>query len=406
MFMKSSLRAPVISLASQASGLVQLVLILARVGTDKATDAYFYLFNLGFVPISCIIVGMMYPSLLNDQRMSRRGLRTIRWATPATSAAFVAGGVVWMYVNGRLEPSLTGLIIASGVNAVIQTQLWFRAVAAEAGGSAIWISGVALPPNILAVLGLAYPWSSPTAAMTAMVVGLVAGNLGFLVYMEWHRIGGHVLASAPEQSTRRGGSFWFLGMSSVAFVGQTLIQSLAVLLPTSSITLLNISYKIVGAVSGTFVNATMPVLLHQDTDSPGAARRFLRIAVVVIALAGSVMVAGVLFFRPALTVPAVVLALWLVASSAAAAGMRMSFRFLPPNALRRTIVVVVVVSIAGLLSARHPGFSLTTLLCAYAAVDAASVTLLLRPLRDRLMSAVLGAILVTLIGIWSAGFLV
>lgn len=406
MFMKSSLRAPVVSLASQASGLVQLVLIIARVGTDKATDTYFYLFNLGFVPISCIIVGMMYPSLINDLRMSRRGLRTIRWVTPVTSAAFVAGGAVWLHVNGRLEPALTGLIIASGVNAVVQTQLWFRAVAAEAGGSAIWICGVALPPNVLAVLALVYPWGSSAAAMTAMVAGLVAGNLGFLGYMEWRRIGGRILATAPERSTRRGSSFWFLGMSSVAFVGQTLMQSLAVLLPTSSITLLNVAYKIVGSVSATFVNATMPVLLHQDTDSPRAARRFLRLAVVVIALAGSGMVAGVLFFRPDLAIPAVVLALWLVASSASAAGMRMSFRFLPPAALRRTIAVVVVVAILAVLSAHHRGFSLTTLLCAYAAVDAASVMLLLRPLRDRLMSAVLAGILVVLLGIWLSGYLI
>jgi hypothetical protein len=401
---KPSLRAPLVALASQVSGLIQLALILGRVGPDRATDTYFYLFNLGFVPISCIIVGMMYPSLLNDKRMSRHGLQTIRWVTPLVSAAFVGGGVVWLLANHRLDPPLIGLTVACGVNAVVQTQLWFRAVAAEAGGSAIWVSGVAVPPNVLAALALAYPWHAPVAAMTAMVVGLTVGNLGFFVYMEARGVGDDILESAPEQSPGSGSSFWFLGLSSVSFIGMTLMQSLAVLLPTSSITLLNVAYKLVSSVSATFINATMPTLLHQKTDSMHAARRFLRIAVVILAIAGGVLLVGVLIVRPSLAAPAVVLALWLVASSASAAAGRMSYRFLPPDMVRRTMAVVIVVGALAMFSASQPGFSLITLLCAYAAVDAAYAMLLLWPLRDRTMCAVLGATLMALLGTWCSSY--
>src|SRR5882724_9178578 len=99
---RRALRAPAISLGSQIIGLGQLVLIILRAGTNAATDAYFYLFNLGMVPISCIVVGMMYPALLNKTGISRRGLGHIRWVTPLLSVAFVAGGSLWLGSRGRL----------------------------------------------------------------------------------------------------------------------------------------------------------------------------------------------------------------------------------------------------------------------------------------------------------------
>ena len=404
MLKATKFRGPVISAASQGIGLVQLLLMLARAGTNDATDTYFYLFNLGLVPINCIVVGMMYPSLLNSHRISRAGVAGIRRATPVLCALFVLGGALWLGNNGRLGGPLSALVALSVLNAVIQARLWFRAVAAEAGGEAMWIAGVALPPNVLAVVALIYPWHSPAAAMTAMTTGLVVGNATLLVVMIRRRVGDSVIDAAPEIGSAGRGSWWFLTLASSEYLAQAFMQSLAVLLPPSSITLVNIGYKIVGSVSATFVNASMPALIHHDTESPAAARRFLRIVAVAVALGGAMLVGGTELIWPVLLVPAVVVGIWLLCSSASAVAARMSFRFLPPKASSRTIGVVLAVVVLATVSAHGPHFSLTVLLCAYAAIDGAAAMLLLWPLKDRLMGLILAGALATLATVWIVAY--
>ena len=203
--------------------------------------------------------------------------------------------------------------------------------------------------------------------MTSMTCGLVVGNAGLLIFMALRRIGDSVVDSAPDHTETRGTSLWFLSLASIAFLGQTLLQSFAVLLPASSITLLNVGYKIVGSVSATFVNAIMPMIVHQGTDSSRSARRFLRIVIVAVAAAGAVLVVAVWIVRPYLLVPAVVIAIWLTTSAAAAVAARMSYRFLAPHASVRTIGVVIAIVALTAFSSAYQGFSLTVILCAYAA---------------------------------------
>ena len=66
-------------------------------------------------------------------------------------------------------------------------------------------------------------------------------------------------------------------------------------------------------------------------------------------------------------------------------------------------VIIIVVALA-ILSSTAPGFALTVLLCAYAALDGASAMLLLWPLRDRVMSLVLAGALAALAVGWVANF--
>ncbi|HZA30277.1 MAG TPA: hypothetical protein VE462_02015 [Propionibacteriaceae bacterium] len=346
----------------------------------------------------------MYPSLLNERRITRRGLVGIRRITPLFSLLFVAGGALWLVANDRLGGQLVGIAIACGVNAVVQASLWFRAVAAEAGGNAIWIAGVALPANVLAVIVLILPWTTPAITMIAMTCGLILGNAGLLIFMALRRVGNPVLDSVPDPTEAPGASLWFLSLASISFLGQTVLQSLAVLLPASSITLLNVAYKIVGSVSATFVNAVMPVIVHQRTDSSRSARQFLRIVTVAVATAGTLLVFAVWVIRPDLLVPSVVIAIWLTASAAAAVAGRMSFRFLAPHASIRTIGVVVTVVTLAAFSSGHPDFSLIVLLCAYAAMDGAAAMLLLWPLKDRLMSVVLAGEIVCICAIWASNY--
>jgi hypothetical protein len=65
-----------------------------------------------------------------------------------------------------------------------------------------------------------------------------------------------------------------------------------------------------------------------------------------------------------------------------------------------TIVVVPLIVVAVALSTLSDGFNIIVLLCAYAAVDAATSFLLLATLRDRAMAGLTGMITLALASIW------
>jgi hypothetical protein len=383
-------------------GMAQLALLLFRVGANEATDAYFYLFNLGLIPIHGIIVGVMYPALLNEERLSRRNLAIIRWLTPLICLAIVGSGAGWLWVNDRLGKGLAPIAALCLINSIVQARLWYRAVAAEAGGKASWIAGVALPPNAVATIALLIPWQSANTAMSAMMGGLLLGNIALLTVMARRGIGDAIIARRASTRSSGQGLFWFSSVASAGLIGRTVLQSLAVLLSPSSITLLNVAFKIVGSLSATFVNTTMPLLVHAESDSPRLGRRFLRVVTVVAAAIATVALPSVQFLHAEYFLPAIVIAAWLIGSSAAAVANRMSYRFLTPRATgARSIPVLGLIIGLAVLSTHLPGFSLIVLLCAYAAIDGANATLLLWALKDRLMSAVNAALVLGVMLIWS-----
>ncbi|GAB2741262.1 hypothetical protein ACX801_23430 [Arthrobacter bambusae] len=394
-------RGPALSLGSQAIGLAQLALLLWRVGANEATDAYFYLFNMGMLPIQIVVVGMMYPLLLNEEKITRTAMKRVRWLTPLLCCSLILAGAAWLYASGRSGFALLPIAIGSFLNAGLQARVWFRAVTAEAEGNPRWISGVALPANGLAMMTLLLPIADATTAVVLMLIGLVLGNGTLLVVMSRLRVGDEVLRRAPRsKSGKSTAPYWFLGKAGIGYIGLVVLQSLAVLLPPSAVTLLNLAVKVVGSASATLVNSVMPILVHQNINSPSAGRRFLRVLVAGLTVISAFGIVGVALFLPDLTVPAICLGLWSLSSAAAGAAQRMSFRFLKPSASRVTIIAVPVVVAFALWSVHMPAFQLVVLLCAYAGVDAATSTLLLISLKDKLMATVLGSVLIGLAVIW------
>ncbi|WP_322544627.1 hypothetical protein U2G91_22300 [Rhodococcoides fascians] len=380
------LRGPVLSLASQGTGVVQLALLIWRNGANTSTDAYFYLWNLGLLPTLTLLVGVMYPMLLSEHRISRRGVGILRWSTPLLSIAFVGVGAMWLQLNGKLGEELLPIVVASAANAAIQAAVWFRAVLSEAEGDPRWMSGIALPANVLAVLTLLAAWGDPVLSVTAMLVALFIGNFCLLVAMTRNGVGSTALEAVPLVGIRsRSGAGWFFARSGVGQIAVVLIQSTAVLLPASNLTILSVATKIVGAASATLVNAVVPLLIHQTTDSPDSGRKFLQVLwtwLVPITLAGSVI--AFVWYREFL-VPVVIVGVWLICATTAAVAQRMTFRFLPPSASRLTMVSVSVVAVAAIISSRVGNFDVHVLLAAYASVEALSGVLLLFALKIRVL---------------------
>ncbi|MBT2568958.1 hypothetical protein J7I84_21200 [Arthrobacter sp. ISL-85] len=397
----SKLRAPVLSLASQASGLLQLGVLLWRYGPSNATDAYFYLFNLGNLPIQILIVGVLYPMLLNDDRITKSGARRFEFWVPVATSAAIALGCLWLSIQGRSSLDVLPVYLLAACNAFIQARLWFLAVAAEAEGKPAWMAAVALPANALATLVMLLPWSNSSLTVTAMLTGLVAANVAYLLLMTAQKAGQNVLDNLPRSPARRHTAhWWFLTKSFVGYGGLMVVQSLALVLPPSTLTLLTLPMKIVGSVAATFVNAVMPLLVHQGTDSPSAARRFLKLLVLLLGTAGLLGVIVIYALFPTYAVQAAVVALWLIASASASVAQRLMFRFLPPNSSRITIIVVPLIVVGVAFSASSQKFGLIALLSAYALVDGATSFLILTALRDRLMAVVSGLVSAAIVAFW------
>lgn len=395
------LGAPFLSLSSQAIGLLQLAALLWRYGPSNATDAYLYLFNLGNLPTQILIVGVLYPMLLSEDRITRQRAIQFGRYVPISGFLAVVAGAGWLYLTGRLSVDLIFIIALAAINAVVQARLWFFAVIAAAGGIAHWIAAIALPANFLALIALLFPWNSSAETVTAMMLALTVANVVFLLVTLRSQVGVRVIMGLPLEPTRKHRAYWwFLAKSGTSYGGLMIVQSLALILPASTLTLLTLPMKIVGSVSATFVNAIMPLLVHQETDSPVAARRFLRLLATLLSVVGLVFFAGASIFFVKYQTETLVVALWLVASASASVAGRMAYRFLKPSASRVTLIVVPIVVLGVASSTASSSFGLVSLLCAYALADAASAFLFLLALRDRPMGIVSGLITVALVFIW------
>ena len=381
-------RGPVASAASQAAGLVQVGLLLVHGGATNATDTYFYLFALGLTPTQILIVGVMYPLLLNGDSLTPRGLVRLRRVTPALAAISVLAAYAWLALNRDMGAALHVIAAVMSLNAVLQARLHYRACAAEAGGDSLWIPGIALPANLAACISLALPWSSSTAATTAMVSALATGNAACLWFMTRRRIGQHVIDAVSGGAGRSRGSGWFFAKSAVGYLSHVVLTSVAVTLPASGVTVLSLANRLVGAVATTLTNAVMPLLVHQATETPSAARRFLRLLSACLAGLGVVATAATGVLAPDHVIAAAVVSVWVVASSAAAVAQRTSFRFLPARAAGATMAAVLVIVAATVAISTTFHFTVVVLLCSYVALDASTAGLLLWRLKDKGASAV------------------
>jgi hypothetical protein len=217
--------------------------------------------------------------------------------------------------------------------------------------------------------------------------------------MHRHRVGADVLASVPEVQSAHRGWLWFLGKASIGYTSQVVLSTLAVTLPASSVTVLSLANKVVGAISTTLTNAVMPVLVHQATETYAAARRFLRVLVGLLLLVGFVGTVMVALIDSRHVVAAMVVSLWTMTSAAAAVAQRTAFRFLPAQAAGGVMAAVLVIVTVTVAAAGLPGFDVIVLLCAYAALDAATAMLLLWSLKDRAASAATAVAFTVLLGL-------
>jgi hypothetical protein len=384
----------VASALSQATGLLQLGLLLLHGGATHATDNYFYLFGLGLTPVLILVLGVMYP-LLVSEAITQRGLRRIHVASPLIAALSVACGAAWVASQRGPTGALPAIASLLAVNAVLQALLHFRAVAAEADGDALWISGIALPANSSACAVLVFPWASSALAAVAMSAALVVGNAACLVVMTRRRIGQAVLDKAAQRQSGQLSSSWFLARSTIGYACSNVLTSLAVLLPASGLTILSIAAKLAASVSNTLVNAILPALVHRSTQSPAAARRFLVGMTVLLGGLGTVLVTVVAISFGNYLTSALVIALWVISATACAAAQRMAFRFLPARAMAAPTIAVVVIVALTTVASLTSGFHALVLLCAYASLDSVTAGILLWNLRDGVMSGLmLGIVLV------------
>lgn len=364
----SLLRAPALSIASQSFGLAQLALLLLfHGGATESTDTYLYLFTLGITPTLVLTIGVLYPSLLTPHLVSRWAVRAIALCNPVASAGAVALGAIWLSESSAAAPNILLLTAIMSFNSALQSRTYYWAIRAESTGNALWTASLAIPPNMLACAVLLFPWTTSNAAVIAMAIAITCGNVTYLALI---RRFGRVRAPTPP-GTSDPGRFpgWFLARAITGNLAQTVIATLAVPLPASSITYLNLASKVVGAGAVTMTNALAPLFINSKRTDQQAAKTFLvGTSVFMTVMGAAIILIGARYGQLTLAVTA---AIWAVAAASATVLSRMSFRYLPPSASKWNILTTLSILGATFAVSHAAGFSVNTLMGALALFDLA-----------------------------------
>jgi hypothetical protein len=393
----------VLSAASQAVGLIQLALLLCRWGASNETDAYTFLFGVGVGPAQLIAVGVLYPSLLNGVGLTRRGHAALTAALLLTSPAAVAVGAAWFASRRGVTSILLTIALLAAINSAVQALSWRRAVIAEAKGDARWAASIALPANAFAAMVLLGPWPTSGDAVVAMQTGLVVGNFAYFIAIRRQGIAQLLQATGSASPSHQA---WFLAKASSSYAAAIGLQACAATLPPSALTLLSIPVKVVVGLVGTAVNVAMPRLVNMHTDSKEAAVAFLRVAAMIGMLGGLACTLVLYAFRPMSGTYAMLTTAWLVASTGSAIAQRLAFRFLGASASRSVIVIPLFVTAATVASSLVSSFSVGTVICAYALLDALVASVLLARLRLPIEAFTGIALSVVVLGAGAAGLVV
>ncbi|ETD30642.1 hypothetical protein W823_23565 [Williamsia sp. D3] len=395
------MQGPLLSLSSQAVGLIQLALLLWRTGANNATDAYFYLWTLGMLPTLTLIVGVMYPMLLNNSRIGGPGVTRIAAVTPVMSVVTVAIGATWFALNDRPVSVILPIAIASAGNAAAQALVWHRAVLSEAVGEPRWMCAVALPSNVLAVFVLALPLGSAVQVVTFMIAALFVGNVGLYLAMVRLEVGASAIRGGEDLLPATKATFvWFFFRAGSGQLALVVIQSTAVLLPAATLTVVSVASKFVGAFSSIFVNALIPRFINQSTKDAAAANKFILVLWCFLFPIGVLVTALALPLEGLQVSLALLGSVWVLVATTAAVAQRMAFRFLPASTSRLSIGAVSLVSLLAVMSASSSEFNAEMLVAAYAGLDALTGVMFLFMLRSRAAFVLMfGALLVVAI-IW------
>lgn len=405
-------RAPAVAAASQFLGLVQIYLLTRQHGAGTASDAYFFLFSMSLLPTQVLLVGVAYPILLNSgSGAERRSVSQLQRLVPAVCVGSVAVGTAWLFHVHRLTDAIGVLVAACAANGFISAINWHRALRIAADGNAMWLAGVALPANAVACLAIIDPWNSASTRATAMVLGLLVGNLILC--------GAFVRANAPvptatadvaiatglvprtltpdrrgvELTARRRDDLWYLAKSVLGYAGGNVIQALALLLPAASVTILNVVMRLVGVLPTTVVSTLLPRVVNRASDAPDAALRLGR----WIAYGMYPILLACLALTSAKLVPdgpeVLVVSAWLIPASLNAIAHRVAYRFLAPAASVWSVVTTVLILTFLSLAAGASWFSLNVVLLSCMALDAVPGACILWTLKQRDLSVLCAAAL-------------
>ncbi|MGC5248691.1 hypothetical protein ACPXB3_17415 [Gordonia sp. DT219] len=327
-------------------------------------------------------------------------MKVIRRITYVGTCLAILGGGVWIWATGRMTTAVLAITVLSGINALAQVRLWYRAVLAESIGSPMLMAAVALPANLLGTISLMLPWRDSSTAVIAMVTALLLGNSIFAVVADYKSIGHAAVASLDTSGQKYSAPAWFLTKSGISYGGLTIIQSVSLTLPATTLTILTLPTKLVASVSGTFINSVLPLMVHQNTSSKTSVRRFINFSVAMLSVLGAALAAGMWIWKREWFAIAAVSAIWLVSSGIAAIAQRMSFRFLRPSAAKVSIIVVPLIVVSVVMSEQFGSLNILVLLCAYALIDALTALMFFHLLREWRGWAVALASVLTLIAVW------
>ena len=262
----------VTSAASQALGLLQVVVLFWHKGASDETDLYFLLVTWTQVPYQLSLAGIIYPIWTRGRGGNASAVRIGAFAALPASFLFAMVGCLMWTAAGRGSGSSFLLAALFGAQGVVAAFYWIGAYWVAALGDALFISGATLAPNALSVIaGLIAALTTDGARAPSMVIAQMVGILQLPLYLVamvlsgFNFNDGHPLH--PDSESAGKPARWFAGQSLAGYGSLLALQSFAISLSANGLSQLGTVQRIQTGLSGILVNATLPRLVHSDSSS-------------------------------------------------------------------------------------------------------------------------------------------
>ena len=367
----SKLTSTSLSLVSQLLGILQLILLITKVGPGRETDTYFYIFAIGLVFPQIFIDGFISPAMLRG-RLSAKSINKIM--VLCLILIFIFNFLAYLKIRSNGNNAAIYVIIVLMLNSLVQFVNWFYASVKAVFGIPFFKSGMFIPANSLGVIMLLMPEENSYQNVLNMCIGLLIGNLAFLFAIK---------LNPPLRSefnnlvvlNSSGNYYWLLVKSFCSYFGILGIQTIAFDLKASAITFLAIPGKIVSGFTSIFINSILPFHVNVSVFNELKMKTTIWRYLLFSTLISLISIIVFLVFFPEYFLFSIVISVWLVSSVGSSFAQVIVLKKLPPGAVIFSIFPIFLVYALLITMTRFNQIDILALFIAFALIDALSASI-------------------------------
>lgn len=368
----TKLTSATLSLLSQLIGIMQLYVLLAKIGSGRASDIYFYLFTMGLIIPQIFLDGFISPALLGKRISFAKAKKLV---SRSLIMILIINVLIFVKIHSQTDDYFAYLIvIILFLNSIIQFINWFLVSINSLLGKPNLKSGMFIPANLLGMLLILIPTSNSYQSVFYMSIGLSLGNACFFVFIKSKTLKlGDIDIVTHNRPTLD--YYLLLVKSSIAYLGIFGIQSLAFDLKTSALTTLTIPAKIVSGFTTIFINSGLPLHVNIFTFNEIKTRKIIW-KYVFFSISICLLTSGFCYFLvPKYSEIANITAIWLISSVGSSFAQAILLKNHSPKAALLSTIPVISVFFSLSLVLGYKQFSVELFFWAFALIDSLSASI-------------------------------